>query len=446
MARHPKPAPGIAKQEYELVPIAAIQPHPRNVNVGNVAAIVESIRANQFFGACLVQRSSGNILAGKHRWLAAQECGLEVIPVIWAEVDDKTALRMVLADNRTCRMGQDDPLKLSELLQEILSDAGSLEGTGFSSEDLDALIAEIGNDILGGAEEEPPKLKPETLKSASLADLAPTDEERAVLTGRKLLVQYSGGKDSGAAAVWVRHYFPDADTELTFVDMGSDFVGFHLHLHDAAKFLGAPLTVLRSKKTVLGDMLERNRWPHFMHPYCHDNLHGPLEEYALRWRPDEVAIIRGGRMSERSRASGAVQQSRLVTVEPTGEWGAKMAGYLYFQPLYYSDKSTSEKLLQEAGAPIWEGYSRGLCRTACRICPGQKPRAFTAIRREFPDVWAELLDLERRFGPGAWQGREDGEAKPFAELADKGQRQLDRAEPDVDELPNGDDLDSLGAE
>ncbi|MEN6305324.1 MAG: DNA modification methylase [Armatimonadia bacterium] len=136
-------APGIAKQEYELVPIAAIQPHPRNVNVGDVAAIVESIQANQFFGACLVQRSSRNILAGKHRWLAAKECGLEMVPVIYADVDDRTALRMVLADNRTCRLGADDPERLADLLQDILADTGSLVGTGFDQAALDELLSSL---------------------------------------------------------------------------------------------------------------------------------------------------------------------------------------------------------------------------------------------------------------------------------------------------------------
>ncbi len=59
--------------------------------------------------------------------------------------------------------------------------------------------------------------------------------------------------------------------------------------------------------------------------------------------------------------------------------------------------------LQDAGLPIWEGYSFGLQRTACRICPGQRKIAYAAMRANFPQVWAELLELERRFGPGCWQ-------------------------------------------
>lgn len=201
-------------------------------------------------------------------------------------------------------------------------------------------------------------------------------------------------------------------------DLGADFVGFHLYLHDAARFLGVPLVILRSKQTVIEAMLEKGEWPHFAHPYCHGNLHQPLDDYMHHHEPAEIAILRGGRLSERSAQAGKVNETRFLVVE-------RMEEYTYFQPLYFSDKDTSEKLLVEAGLPIWDGYSRGLCRTACRICPGQKPRAYAAIRANFPDIWAELLDLERRFGVGCWHAHNDEkDTAGFAVLADRGQEKF----------------------
>jgi hypothetical protein len=38
---------------------------------------------------------------------------------------------------------------------------------------------------------------------------------------------------------------------------------------------------------------------------------------------------------------------------------------------------------------------------------------------------AELTELEKRFGPGAWQRREDGLGKTFEDLADLGQTFFD---------------------
>ena len=142
------------------------------------------------------------------------------------------------------------------------------------------------------------------------------------------------------------------------------------------------------------DLLIRHRkWPHFQHPYCHDLLHGALDPYVGKSGPDEVVIVRGGRAQEKAAVKKA-RPDRWMELK-------RLREYRFFHPLYFSDKGSSERILEEAGAPVWEGYSRGLCRTACRICPGQKPIVYAVIRREFPDVWAELLMLEARLGGGA---------------------------------------------
>jgi hypothetical protein len=91
------------RQEYELAPIESISPHPRNPNQGDVAAIRESIDVNGFYGACIVQKSTRFILAGEHRWRAEKEREQTHVPVLFVDVDDETALRILLADNGTRR-------------------------------------------------------------------------------------------------------------------------------------------------------------------------------------------------------------------------------------------------------------------------------------------------------------------------------------------------------
>jgi ParB-like chromosome segregation protein Spo0J len=141
----PDSSAGIRDQQYEIVSIAAIQPHPRNPRQGDVNAIIASIKANQFFGACIVQRSTGNILAGNHRWLAARECGLAGVPVIWVDCNDAEALRILLVDNRTNDLAGYDDAALAQLLQEVQAEAGTLLGTGFDLEALDELLAGIAS-------------------------------------------------------------------------------------------------------------------------------------------------------------------------------------------------------------------------------------------------------------------------------------------------------------
>lgn len=141
----------VLNQSVEMVPVGALRLHPRNVNNGDVGAIHESIKHNGFYGTIVAQRSTGYVLAGNHRLQAAQHAGATEVPVVWVDVDDDHALRILLADNRTTRLGSDDPEALARLLQEIADTAGTLDGTGYSDDDLDELLADLDQD---GAEDD----------------------------------------------------------------------------------------------------------------------------------------------------------------------------------------------------------------------------------------------------------------------------------------------------
>ena len=118
----------------------AVQPHPRNPRQGDVGAIHQSIEANGFYGHIVAQRSSGHILAGSHRWIAAKQAGAKRIPVTWVDVDDDHALRILLADNRTNDLASYDDTSLAQLLVEIQEAVGDLAGTGYDADDLDDLL------------------------------------------------------------------------------------------------------------------------------------------------------------------------------------------------------------------------------------------------------------------------------------------------------------------
>jgi len=86
---------------------------------------------NGFFGACVVQKSTGFILAGNHRFEAAKKNGAETVPAIWVDVDDATALRILLADNRTSDVATYDFEVLARILLEVQQAQGSAKGTGY---------------------------------------------------------------------------------------------------------------------------------------------------------------------------------------------------------------------------------------------------------------------------------------------------------------------------
>ncbi len=125
-------------QDYELVSVETIQPHPDNARKGDIKTIRESIRNNGFVGACVVQRSSKHILVGNHRYLAAVEEGLTEIPVVWVDKNDTEAKRLLVADNRTADLASYDDAALGDLLTAL--EAEELQGTGFTQDDLDLIL------------------------------------------------------------------------------------------------------------------------------------------------------------------------------------------------------------------------------------------------------------------------------------------------------------------
>jgi ParB-like chromosome segregation protein Spo0J len=122
--------------EFEHVGVDDVGPHPENPRRGDVAALEESINSNGFYGALVVQRSTGRILVGNHRWEAARRQGITTLPVLWVDVDDEQAKRIMVVDNRAGELASWDHEQLVAVLSELSASAGSLDGMLFTEEQL----------------------------------------------------------------------------------------------------------------------------------------------------------------------------------------------------------------------------------------------------------------------------------------------------------------------
>lgn len=139
---------------YEVVALDALKVHPRNPRRGDVGLISRLIQENGFYGAVIAQKSSGHILVGNHRFLAAREQGQAAIPVIWVDVDDEHALRILLSDNRSA----DESAYDDQLLTEMLGSLPSVEGTGWSEQAVTDLLAQSALPAFEAQEEEQGRL------------------------------------------------------------------------------------------------------------------------------------------------------------------------------------------------------------------------------------------------------------------------------------------------
>lgn len=146
----------VTNAKSEAVETATLVPHPQNPRQGDVGAIVESIKENGWYGTIVAQQGTNFILAGNHRWQAAKLLGMERVPVTYIDVDDETALRILLADNRTSDLASHDDNILTDLLKELsLNTEKGLAGTGWDDESLDNLLAMLGPDLFVPMEKDP---------------------------------------------------------------------------------------------------------------------------------------------------------------------------------------------------------------------------------------------------------------------------------------------------
>lgn len=144
----------------EQVPVDGLTPFDDNPRQGDVGAICVSLEANGQYRPIVVNRRDQTILAGNHTWRAAKSLGWETIGATFVDVDDATARRIVLVDNRSNDLASYDDQVLADLLEAIATEEGpeGLVGTGFDGDDLDELLADLDPSFEPVEDDEQPRL------------------------------------------------------------------------------------------------------------------------------------------------------------------------------------------------------------------------------------------------------------------------------------------------
>jgi ParB-like chromosome segregation protein Spo0J len=176
----------VLNQDYDAaVPVSTLLLHPENPREGDVGAISGSIETLGFFGATICQTSTRYILAGKHRYLAALQNGAEEIPVLWLDVPDDVARRVMLADNRMSDLASYNEPMLAEILQAVAAASGTLDGTGYTEEDLNELLQQANYNgeppASRGDQAQPPAEAPPSQREPGQQQSSSQDPQYAVV-------------------------------------------------------------------------------------------------------------------------------------------------------------------------------------------------------------------------------------------------------------------------
>ena len=91
---------------YKLLPIHKVEPNPdqprRDFDEEELEALAESITVHGIIQPLTVREMDSGyyqIIAGERRWRAARKAGLNEIPVVIVEADDKKAMELALIEN-----------------------------------------------------------------------------------------------------------------------------------------------------------------------------------------------------------------------------------------------------------------------------------------------------------------------------------------------------------
>lgn len=164
-------------QQSEMVPVEHLVVHPDNPNQGDLKAVMDSIRAHGFWGTIIANRRTRHVLAGNHRFEAAQQVGLASVPVSWVDVSDEMEKRILLADNRIGELAKRDDAKLAELLADLQATDEGLGKTGYDDDDLEKLIASMA--------------KPGTLADRNKTPAEGLNDYNAAVHGREIHLAFT---------------------------------------------------------------------------------------------------------------------------------------------------------------------------------------------------------------------------------------------------------------
>ena len=117
------------------VALNTLESYPTNPRRGDIEAIAQSLKAHGQYRPIVVQYGTNFILAGNHTYKAAKKLGWKKIKITYVDVDEESARKIVLADNRLTDLATyNEPL-----LKSLLTALPELEGTGFTQSEVDTL-------------------------------------------------------------------------------------------------------------------------------------------------------------------------------------------------------------------------------------------------------------------------------------------------------------------
>lgn len=368
--------------EADIAP-GEIRPHPENWRehpARQQEALARVISEVGWIQRVVVNRRTGNMLDGHCRVELALERHEPTVPVLYVDLSEEEERIILATFDPISALATENKARLKGVLDQIKT----------GREDLLQKLGLLRQGYRTGAGSVTAGVKDwkDAESFFAMPEWLPPIWDQA----DSLIVQFSGGKDSTAAAVWAAHHKGDKKLVLAFVDPGVEFPGITAHIQECATFFGCDFDILRPKLD-WWSWIAREGWPSLLfRPCAIDYIHKPFAEFVKKHEEGRTIVFTGSRAQEAVRGSKKTERSELQSL------GSKASKYQHFAPCFAAKKDTLEQVIAASGVPLWEGYSRGFVRTACWCCPGQCGKQAVALQKNYPGLANDIRRWEKRVG------------------------------------------------
>jgi ParB-like nuclease domain len=146
MVRRPD-APGAQQQQrqaqlIEMVPVGDLRPNPRNPNKHSedqINRLMASLRRDGQTRPVLARKANRMLIGGHGVHTSVRRLQWPEIAVLFLDVDQQTADRIMLADDRLAALSELDDRRVADLMKEI--GEGDWLATGYSVEEANKLLS-----------------------------------------------------------------------------------------------------------------------------------------------------------------------------------------------------------------------------------------------------------------------------------------------------------------
>lgn len=226
----------------------------------------------------------------------------------------------------------------------------------------------------------------------------------------KILVFYSGGKDSQASLIWAIKEYGVENCEAVFCDTGWENPVTYQHIKDTTKQLGVKLVTLKSKKYngMIDLATKKKRFPSTNARFCTEELKSkPAIDYVLS-QNESLIIIEGIRKDESFKRSQMDAEcmyfKHYFQPLPSGktftyrkkeiiEW-CKTKDASKLRPIFELTAYQTIKYIQDNGQQPNYLYYQGFSRVGCFPCIMARHREIRLIIENHPEQWQKLKDAE----------------------------------------------------